>query len=125
MPVVVARQLGWWVGLVCGRAFCGRALLIMSPPLDTGIPGYVWALSSDLFGVNWHVTAPNDILALALVLLAIQTLFNLPRVNLPAAQRGSPRSSAVLTRCLQGRSGAPGSPAGDAPGSGHVDPEFR
>jgi amino acid transporter len=68
---------GWWVGWIYGWA-----LLITVAAVDTGIPGYIGALFHDLFGVNWDVTAPNDILAITLVLLAIQTLFNLYGVNL-------------------------------------------
>jgi len=68
---------GWWVGWVYGWA-----LLITVASVDTGIPSYVGALFHDLFGVNWDVAAPNDILVITLVLLAIQTLFNLYGVNL-------------------------------------------
>ncbi|HEY5988205.1 MAG TPA: amino acid permease [Streptosporangiaceae bacterium] len=68
---------GWWVGWVYGWA-----LLITVAAVDTGIAAYVGALFHDLFGVNWDVTAPNDILAITLVLLAIQTLFNAVGVNL-------------------------------------------
>lgn len=68
---------GWWVGWVYGWA-----LLITVAAVDTGIPAYVGALFHDLFGVNWNVTAPNDILVITLVLLAIQTLFNIYGVNL-------------------------------------------
>lgn len=68
---------GWWVGWVYGWA-----LLITVAAVDTGIPAYVGALFHDLFGVTWNVTAPNDILVITLVLLAIQTLFNLYGVNL-------------------------------------------
>ena len=67
---------GWWVGWVYGWA-----LLITVAAVDTGIPAYVGALFHDLFGVSWNVAAPNDILVITLVLLAIQTLFNLYGVN--------------------------------------------
>ncbi len=68
---------GWWVGWIYGWA-----LLITVASVDTGIPGYVGALFHDLFGVNWNTAAPNDILVITLVLLALQTLFNLYGVNL-------------------------------------------
>jgi amino acid transporter len=68
---------GWWVGWLYGWA-----LLITVASVDTGIPGYVGALFHDLFNVNWNTSAPNDILVITLVLLAIQTLFNLYGVNL-------------------------------------------
>jgi amino acid transporter len=67
---------GWWVGWMYGWA-----LLITVAAVDTGIPSYLGALFHDLFGVNWNVAAPNDILVITLVLLAIQTLFNLYGVN--------------------------------------------
>lgn len=68
---------GWWVGWLYGWA-----LLITVASVDTGIPSYVGALFHDLFGVNWNTTEPNDILVITLVLLALQTLFNLYGVNL-------------------------------------------
>jgi amino acid transporter len=68
---------GWWVGWLYGWA-----LLITVASVDTGIPSYVGALFHDLFNVNWNTSAPNDILVITLVLLAIQTLFNLYGVNL-------------------------------------------
>jgi amino acid transporter len=68
---------GWWVGWMYGWA-----LLITVASVDTGIPGYIGALFHNLFGVNWDVAAPNDILVISLVLIVIQTLFNLYGVNL-------------------------------------------
>jgi amino acid transporter len=68
---------GWWVGWIYGWA-----LLITVASVDTGIYLYVGPLFHNLFGVNWDVSAPNDILVITLVLLAIQTLFNLYGVNL-------------------------------------------
>ncbi len=68
---------GWWVGWIYGWA-----LLITVASVDTGIPSYIGGLLHNLFGVNWDVAAPNDILVITLVLIIIQTLFNLYGVNL-------------------------------------------
>jgi amino acid transporter len=56
--------------------------LITVASVDTGIYLYVGPLFHDLFGVNWDVSAPNDILLITLVLLALQTIFNLYGVKL-------------------------------------------
>jgi amino acid transporter len=68
---------GWWVGWIYGWA-----LLVTVASVDTGIVIYVSTLFHNWFGVNWNVTSPNDILVITLVLLALQTAFNLYGVKL-------------------------------------------
>jgi amino acid transporter len=68
---------GWWVGWIYGWA-----LLITVASVDTGIYLYVGPLFHDLFGWKSTLSTPNDILWVTLVLLALQTLFNLYGVKL-------------------------------------------
>jgi amino acid transporter len=68
---------GWWVGWIYGWA-----LIITVASVDTGIPGYIAPLFHSLFGTNWDPTAHGTILLITLVLLAIQTIFNVLGVRL-------------------------------------------
>ncbi len=68
---------GWWVGWIYGWA-----LIITVASVDAGIPSYLAALFHNWFGTTWNPTHPNVILALSLILLAIQTTFNILGVKL-------------------------------------------
>ncbi len=70
---------GWWVGWIYGWA-----LIITVAAVDTGIPAYVCTLFHNWFGTNWNPAAPNTILFITLVLLGLQTVFNVLGVRLLA-----------------------------------------
>lgn len=70
---------GWWVGW-----FYAWALIITVAAVDTGVVYYGAPLLNKYLGTNFDVTHPNTILAFTLVLLAIQTLFNLIGVRFVA-----------------------------------------
>ncbi|MGH9296941.1 MAG: APC family permease [Acidimicrobiales bacterium] len=74
---LLGRRYGWWVGW-----FYAWALIITVASVDTGITGYVLPLLNSWFKTNFDVLAPNDILVCTLVLLAIQTMFNVVGVRL-------------------------------------------
>ena len=68
---------GWWVGWIYGWA-----LLITVASVDTGIAPYVTTLLNNWFGTTFNGASPNTILVVTLILLAIQTLFNIWGVKL-------------------------------------------
>ncbi|NUR07417.1 MAG: amino acid permease [Nocardioidaceae bacterium] len=68
----VGPTYGWFVGW-----FYGMALLITVAAVDTGVVGYVAALTHNWFGWNLDATDHLTILLITLVLLAIQTLLNI------------------------------------------------
>ncbi|HLI25166.1 MAG TPA: APC family permease [Acidimicrobiales bacterium] len=68
---------GWWVGWVYGWA-----LIITVASVDTGIAGYITTLVNNIFKTHLNGSAPNTILYVTLILLAIQTAFNVVGVRL-------------------------------------------
>ena len=68
----VGPGYGWFVGW-----FYGIALLVTVAAVDTGVVGYITALSHNWFGTNWDPTNHTTILLITLVLLAIQTTLNI------------------------------------------------
>jgi amino acid transporter len=68
----VGPRYGWFVGW-----FYGIALLITVAAVDTGVVGYVTALTHNWFG--WHLDPASHvtILAVTVVLLAVQTALNI------------------------------------------------
>src|SRR5205814_8694705 len=67
----VGPRFGWFVGW-----FYGFALLITVAAVDTGVVGYVTALTHNWFGWNLDATGHGTILVITLILLAIQTTGN-------------------------------------------------
>lgn len=74
---LVGKGYGWWVGW-----FYAWALIITVASVDTGITSYAIGLINSWFGKNYSVSAPNNVLVCTLVLLALQTLFNIIGVRL-------------------------------------------
>ena len=68
----VGPGYGWFVGW-----FYGFALLITVASVDTGVVGYVAALTHNWFGWNLDATDHKTILLTTLVLLLIQTVLNI------------------------------------------------
>jgi amino acid transporter len=68
----VGPKYGWFVGW-----FYGIALLVTVASVDTGVVGYVTALSHNWFGTNWNPADHTTILVITLVLLLIQTTLNI------------------------------------------------
>src|SRR3954467_7107981 len=68
----VGPRYGWFVGW-----FYGFALLITVAAVDTGVVGYVTALTHNWFGWNLDSTKHGTILVITLILLAIQTSLNI------------------------------------------------
>jgi amino acid transporter len=68
----VGPAYGWFVGW-----FYGIALLVTVASVDTGVVPYVTDLAHRWFGANWDPTAHTTLLAVTLVLLAIQTTLNI------------------------------------------------
>jgi amino acid transporter len=68
----VGPAYGWFVGW-----FYGLALLITVAAVDTGVVGYVAALTHNWFGWNWDPTDHKTILFVTVGLLAIQTTLNI------------------------------------------------
>jgi amino acid transporter len=68
----VGPGYGWFVGW-----FYGIALLVTVAAVDTGVVGYVAALTHNWFGWNLDATSHGTILAVTLILLAIQTTLNI------------------------------------------------
>src|SRR5690349_19246127 len=68
----VGPGYGWFVGW-----FYGIALLVTVAAVDTGVVGYVAALTHNWFGWNLDPTSHGTILGVTLVLLAIQTTLNI------------------------------------------------
>jgi amino acid transporter len=68
----VGPRYGWFVGW-----FYGIALLVTVAAVDTGVVSYFTALTHNWFGWNLDPTSHGTILAVTLVLLAIQTTLNI------------------------------------------------
>jgi amino acid transporter len=68
----VGAGYGWFVGW-----FYGIALLITVAAVDSGIVGYVTALTHNWFGWNLNPADHTTILVIVLILLAIQTTLNI------------------------------------------------
>jgi amino acid transporter len=68
----VGPRYGWFVGW-----FYGIALLVTVASVDTGVVSYVTSLTHNWFGWNLDPTSHGTILAITLILLAIQTLLNI------------------------------------------------
>src|SRR6478735_4951224 len=67
----VGPRYGWFVGW-----FYGIALLVTVAAVDTGVVSYVAALTHNWFGWNLDPASHGTILAITLILLAIQTVLN-------------------------------------------------
>src|SRR5436305_9306786 len=67
----VGPRYGWFVGW-----FYGFALLITVAAVDTGVVGYVTALTHNWFGWNLNPAGHGTILVITLLLLAVQTMLN-------------------------------------------------
>src|SRR3954454_15699212 len=67
----VGAGYGWFVGW-----FYGIALLVTVAAVDTGVVGYVAALTHNWFGWNLDATDHGTVLIVTLILLAIQTTLN-------------------------------------------------
>jgi amino acid transporter len=68
----VGPGYGWFVGW-----FYGIALLVTVAAVDTGVVTYIAALTHNWFGWNLDPTKHGTILAVTLILLAIQTTLNI------------------------------------------------
>src|SRR3954463_1854806 len=68
----VGAGYGWFVGW-----FYGIALLVTVAAVDTGVVAYVAALTHNWFGWNLDPASHTTILAITLILLAIQTVLNI------------------------------------------------
>ncbi|HLH66689.1 MAG TPA: APC family permease [Solirubrobacteraceae bacterium] len=68
----VGPAYGWFVGW-----FYGVALLVTVAAVDTGVVGYVTALTHNWFGWNLNPASHSTILVITLILLAIQTTLNI------------------------------------------------
>src|SRR5947209_7268994 len=75
----VGPRYGWIVGW-----FYGFALLITVAAVDTGVVGYVTALTHNWFGWNLNPTGHGTILVITLILLAIQTTVNVTGARIMA-----------------------------------------
>jgi amino acid transporter len=64
--------------------FYGFALLITVAAVDTGVVGYVTALTHNWFGWNFDPTGYGTILVITLILLAIQTTVNITGARIMA-----------------------------------------
>jgi amino acid transporter len=74
---LLGEGYGWWVGWIYGWA-----LLITIASVDTGIAPYITGLLNNWFGTKFDAAAPNTILVVTLILIAIQTVFNVFGVKL-------------------------------------------
>jgi amino acid transporter len=81
----VGPAFGWFVGW-----FYGMALLVTVASVDTGVVGYVAALTHNWFGWNLNPATHSTILIVTLILLGIQTTLNITgaRVMARVAQFG-------------------------------------
>ena len=81
----VGPRYGWFVGW-----FYGIALLVTVAAVDTGVVGYVTAITHNWFGWNLNPTSHATILIVTLILLAIQTTLNITGTQVMArvAQAG-------------------------------------
>jgi amino acid transporter len=77
------RLLGPGYAWFVGWAY-GWALIVTVAAVDTGIAPYITQLLNSLFGTSYDGTAPNTILVFTLILLAIQTTFNVVGVRFSA-----------------------------------------
>src|SRR3954451_3665584 len=68
----VGPRYGWFVGW-----FYGFALLITVASVDTGVVSYVTALTHNWFGWNLDPASHGTVLAITVILLAIQTTVNI------------------------------------------------
>jgi amino acid transporter len=75
----VGPRYGWFVGW-----FYGFALLITVASVDTGVVGYVTALTHNWFGWNLNPAGHGTILVITLILLAVQTLVNVTGAKIMA-----------------------------------------
>src|SRR5438445_8975151 len=69
---LIGPGFGWWVGWIYGWA-----LIITVASVDTGVVSYATALSHDLFNTGFNPLNPNTIRVFTLILLALQTMFNI------------------------------------------------
>jgi amino acid transporter len=74
---LVGPGYGWWVGWTYGWA-----LIITVASVDTGIGYYAGPLINNIFKTSIDPTQPNTILVFTLILIAIQTFFNIVGVRL-------------------------------------------
>lgn len=75
----VGPRYGWFVGW-----FYGFALLITVAAVDTGVVGYVTALTHNWFGWNLDPTGHGTILVITLILLAVQSTVNITGARIMA-----------------------------------------
>ena len=75
----VGPRYGWFVGW-----FYGFALLITVAAVDTGVVGYLCALTHNWFGWNLDPAGHGTILVITLILLAIQTTVNITGARIMA-----------------------------------------
>src|SRR6476469_247911 len=75
----VGPRFGWFVGW-----FYGFALLITVAAVDTGVVGYVCALTHNWFGWNLNPAGHGTILVITLILLAIQLTVNITGARIMA-----------------------------------------
>jgi amino acid transporter len=75
----VGPRYGWFVGW-----FYGFALLITVAAVDTGVVGYVCALTHNWFSWNLNPAGHGTILVITLILLAIQTTVNITGARIMA-----------------------------------------
>jgi amino acid transporter len=75
----VGPRFGWFVGW-----FYGFALLITVAAVDTGVVGYVTALTHNWFGWNLNPAGHGTILVITLILLAIQSTVNITGARIMA-----------------------------------------
>jgi amino acid transporter len=75
----VGPRYGWFVGW-----FYGFALLITVAAVDTGVVGYVTALTHNWFGWNLNPAGHGTILVITLILLAIQSTVNITGARIMA-----------------------------------------
>src|ERR1700694_2258457 len=73
---LIGPRYGWWVGWIYGWA-----LIITVASVDTGFVLYAGPLLNNIFHTNFMPTEPNQILIFTLVLIAIQTFFNVIGVS--------------------------------------------
>lgn len=74
---LIGEGYGWWVGWIYGWA-----LLITVASVDTGIAPYIATLLNNWFGTHINYTDANTILVITVILIALQTLFNVFGVKL-------------------------------------------
>lgn len=73
---LLGRSYGWWVGWIYAWA-----LIITVASVDTGVTGYAAALLNSLFGTSLSATSPNVILVCTVVMILLQTSFNMVGVR--------------------------------------------